>query len=383
MGLSYICGNQVFGYSSYDGLLDPVSSKLDKNLKGLELEVDNISTWHYDYGTDIDDDDEIYFAFEDLIGDGTLLTRNTIDKAKRDYNAVVSYDSTVNYEIGLQANQERNIMKKVQKIGNGIGDLLDNSTETSCHIHCNLEYIENQGSNLLEMQRATEFLVGLLYRISGRDTRGYGWCKSRYDNYYGGHSSLNKTMLEMAKYSDRMDYGDYDTHELACNGQHDNTVELRIFSNRFNFDYDMIKTYIEFTDFIIDLSTYMYDKSYVDEFDSLYDWTVDFCNGTRRRRNSLKPFHLDTYLVSRADMRLVEFNNEWNKIFEEFENMKDYLQYRNADEQVREVLRFTRRHNISLDTQLQFATDMYFYKINLNAIEKELNNQYTIQKNNL
>ena len=359
-----------FSYHSSQAnrILKPVDSKLDKNIKGIELEVDNVNR---------DGKDRLNEAIED----GVIISYDTFHMRKHDYNAVICSDGSVYAEVILQANQERNLLKKIKQLNDyGLNvNYFNNSKGTSCHIHNNMQYIENMGGNLLEMQRATEFLIPLIYKISGRDKDSYSWCHSLFDSRDRFAPDMN--LLETARNADRLEgYNDW-SHDIACNGQHSDTVEIRLFSNYYNFDYDMIKTYIEFTDHIIDIACHMKNKSYVDEYDVLIEWITDFCNGTRRRKKSLQQFHLNDLLVNREDVAIIELNNRWNNLYRIMENLERSTEPMNL--QVRNVLRLVRDCNAQCDIQLQFNAPLYTYKVDLDSIRTEMNRQYNIERENL
>ena len=63
-----------------------------------------------------------------------------------------------------------------------------------------MQYIRNNGGNLFEMQRATEFMLPILYQISGRDEDSYGWCHSLMDSRDRFAPHLNR--LETARNAD-------------------------------------------------------------------------------------------------------------------------------------------------------------------------------------
>lgn len=351
-----------------NAILKPVDHKTDKNIKGIELEINNVSR-------------EAKDRLNEAIEDGVIISYDTYHMRKPDYNAVIMHDGSVYGEVILQANQERNILKKIKELNDyGLNDdFFDNRRNTSCHIHNNLQYIENNGGDLLEMQRATEFLIPLIYKISGRDYNSYDWCHSLFDD--GDKFAPTMNLLETARNADWLDEPNTGWHDIACNGQHSDTAEIRLFSNYCNFDRDMIKTYIEFTDHIIEMACYMGGRSYVRNYDTLIEWTTDFCNGTRRRRKSLEQFHFNDLLVGKDEIAIVELNNRWDNFYRRMENLERSTEP--MDMQVRNVLRLVRDCNAQCDIQLQFNAPLYTYKVDLSSIRTEMNRQYNIERENL
>ena len=360
-----------FGYHSYEAnmILKPVASKLGKNIKGIELEMNNMCRAGKD-------------SLNNAIEDGIIISRDTQHMKKTDYNAVICSDGSVYAEVILQANQERNLLKKISQLNDyGLnGDNFNNTDNTSCHIHNNMAFIEDNGGNFIEMQKATEFLLPLLYRISGREDDTYDWCHSLFDDY--DYFAPNMNLLQTARKVDTLQYANHGSHDIACNGQHSDTAEIRVFSNKCNFNKDMIKTYIEFTDHIIDIACHMNGRRYIDEYDVLIDWTYDFINnGTRRRRKSLKPFHLNDLLLKKADIGLFDLNNRWNRLYRRMEDLERSTEP--METQVRNVLRLARDCNANCDIQLQFNAPLYTYKVDLDSIRAEMNRQYDIERENL
>ena len=61
-------------------------------------------------------------------------------------------------------------METVNKINReSNSSILNNTNSTSCHIHRNVFYLNQIGITKFDYQKATEFLAGVLFRISGRD----------------------------------------------------------------------------------------------------------------------------------------------------------------------------------------------------------------------
>ena len=383
MSLRYIGGKRIFGYRGSGRYTNPVPSKSDKNIKGLELEIDGlIHEYPYDSWDDpiedeayLSEDDPSYNAFVELIKTGTLLTQDTVHKAKKDYNAAITYDRSVSCEITLQANQQKNIMKKINDINKHLNNsCINNSEGTSCHIHNNMQYILNEGANLYEMQRASEFLAPILFRISGRNAEKYQrWCHTRLRA-----DITQDNLMTFAENADQLRGADPDTHELICNGQHNYSAEMRIFSNRHNFNYNLIKVYIEFCDLLIQIATEMKGRSYVNHFDSLVEQVNEFCNKTVRRRKTLRPFGLQYYIVKEADLKYADFYQSWNKIYNLLDACDNMTHEPDKVKNVmRIILAFRNDYGYRIDIPMTYNT------VNTKEVRRILNTTYIEELNNL
>ena len=376
--LRYINGYELFGYRGTKDYTTPHENKLDKNIKGIELEVDNIDCyWDNDDDLWVINDDNVTYAFDKLIDRGILLTRDTTDMANNKLNGAISYDSSVNCEINLQADIERNTLRKIREINRYLNkDILNNSKGTSCHIHNNMQYVINNGGNLHEVQKASEFLLPILFKISGRDDYNYMWCRSMFGHNYD---------VDMIDLASRVDHSSEDrhSHRVLCNGEHRDTAELRIFSNNNNFNDNTIKMYIEFTDLIIDMACYMKGKRYVNEYDTLINIVDSFCNQNHRRRKFLNKFHLNEILLRKQDIEYKRLTDRWNNVYSDLEFYERYLLSNNvpileqAQEMIRIIRRFENNHNIRFDVPL------YTGQVDFDGVRTALNEQYTIEYENL
>ena len=369
-----------FGYKGGPSATkEPILKKINDNLIGLELEFNNTLIQDCDNCECCDCDycdeegytytnPDVYDAFERLFKKGIIINPSNMHMIQKDHNAVLERDGSVDGEVILQADYQKNIMKKVNQIHEELNSsILNNGRNTSCNIHRNVNYLVDVDSSKYDYQKANEFLAGLLFRISGRDKISYQqWCASIFN------PDINieyVSMLQMAKYVDNMDRiinGKY----LLCNCDHNNTVETRIFSNYHNFDPRYIKLFIDFTNLAIDISSYMHGKSYVDEFDNLIDYINEFCNKTHRRRKLLRPYRLDQYIVKKEDIKYVEFNGKWSEIYSEIENVanRSYISY---NDQIMNMIRIIRNNNLTLNTTIR-TND----RLNFNDIISELNRNY-------
>lgn len=370
----------MFGYKSGpSGAKNPAPHKIHDNIIGIELEFNNCIEKNCEdcYCEDCDFcdeegarkmEDKVYNAFERLIDQGIIINPNNMSKIKYDHNAVLERDGSVDGEIILQADYQKNIMETINKINKELNSsVLNNTNNTSCHIHRNVFYLNKIGMTKFDYQKATEFLAGILFRISGRDKYSYSrWCQSVFERNI---DISYVSMLSMARYIDNMDRlvnGKY----LLCNCDHSNTVETRIFSNFHNFDPKFVKLYMDFTNLAMDIGKYMRHKSYVNEFDNLVDYINDFCNETHRRRRILKQFNLDDYIVKKNEVKFVEFKGKWSKIYNEIEDVSQ-SRYMSYNDQIMHIIRIIRNNNLRLNTTMSLTN-----RPNYEDIMSALNNQY-------
>ena len=368
-------------------LREPKKGKEEENIIGLELEFNNVMNKDCDNCCCMDCDYchedgewtipyEVQEAFEELFKKGIIINPENRELIKDDNNAFIERDSSVDGEIILQADYQRNIMKKVNKIHKYLNDeIIDNGSNTSCHIHRNYEFLKKFGISRNDYQKIHEFLGPVLYKISGRQKNSYqNWCHSRFFSYNNDFDIEFTNMLKMAELVDKVtDY--YPDKYLICNCDKSNSLETRIFSNVHNFDPKYVKLYIDFTNLCIDLSQYMNGKSYVKEFDTLIDWVNEFCNKIQSRRRILKQFNLQDYIVKEQDIKFVDLNNKWTQIYNKLEMIEGM--YYSYSDQTMSLIRFVRDHNIEVGKIKLFETPKF------EEIKQQLGVQYNEEYENL
>ena len=106
---------------------NPVPHKINDNIIGMELEFNNCieEDCNNCYCEDCDYceeegerkmKDEVYNAFEKLIDKGIIINPSNMNMIKNDHNAVLERDGSVDGEIILQADYQKNIMETINKI---------------------------------------------------------------------------------------------------------------------------------------------------------------------------------------------------------------------------------------------------------------------------
>jgi len=372
---------QFFNYKGSRHITNP-KDKVRDNIIGLELEFNNCTELDCDncYG-DCDYCDEegevrlseqVRFALERLVDKGVLITPENTEMISK-HNAVLERDSSVDGEIIIQADLQRNMMKKVNKIHEELNsNVLSNGPNTSCHIHRNVAYLNDIGISKFDYQKSSEFLSTICYRISGRDYDSYyQWAHSIFRNQMNIERS---SMFKIAKLLDNIDFMVNDQKYIICNCQHTNTVENRIFSNFHNYDPKYIKLYMDFTNLAIDIAEYMRDKSYVLEFDTLIDIINDFCNKRQSRKRILRQFNLEEYIVKKEDTRVIDFNDKWTSIYDQMENVLNQY-YASYNHKIMNIIRLTRNFNLDIDTEFVINGEQQNNRIH-DEILKSLNRQY-------
>lgn len=354
-------------YSS--SIMGPAPGDEDKNTKGTEWEINGVNDSNRR---------QLRSTLLTLLKANKLIANENMDMAKGRYGTLQS-DCTVYCEIASRAMTQRSLLFLLKEFNRaGLNpETLNNNSGTSCHIHNNLQYIENQGSSKKEMVRAAEFLLPILYPISGRTFDKYiRWSRSVFETdgrWTSQDSSVfRNSLLEMANRVDNFSRLS-DTRYNICNTQNSKTVEMRIFTNSHNFSYDMTKLYIEFCDLAIDISAYMRDKSYVKEYDTLIDWLDEFCNGNRRRAKLLKPYNLNAHFEKKFDIQVRVVEERWNNIYNRLEGI-DVNQ--SQDNLVNDVIRLCRRYKIE-DMSINLG------QVNLEDVRKKLDVLYLDEVDNL
>jgi hypothetical protein len=154
-------------------------------------------------------------------------------------------------------------MKELEKIQE-LETYVENHTGTSAHIHMNRAYIEEElGLTEIDITKAAEFLSYPLFLISGRQKEtAHEWARSTLP------CPIEANLAEKAKYVDRLNKISYAKYSFLNCGKED-TIELRIFSNKCNFNKYVINMYLETVDFIIELAKYMENRSYTKELQNI------------------------------------------------------------------------------------------------------------------
>lgn len=249
-------------------IINPFNEDEFKNIKGLELEIS----------------DENYIV-EQLLAE--LAANNIIatpDNWKNPFietpNISLEEDSSVKYELIFKAQTNEKLLAELEKIKT-LEEIVENTTGTSAHIHINRAYIEDKlGLTEIDIIKSAEFLSYPLFLISGRiKETAHEWARSQL------RCKIESNLTEKAKCVDKLTDVRYVKHSMV-NCQPGDTIELRIFSNKCNFNKNVIKMYLETVDFIIELADYMKDKKYNKELKNL----IPLCKNHFEKFGSLLDF---------------------------------------------------------------------------------------------
>lgn len=293
----------TFSYHSCDAdeLLRPRST--DGNIKGIELEISDYS---------------VRDTLQELINSNHVIDETNINSAgEKDYTIIAEDDGSVWVELVFKACNNRTLLQGVKMLSEAFDGKVDNNNETSCHIHLNNRHLRSRGIRKTDIMKATEFLFPILGAISGRQG-DYQWAKPMI--------SLNKNLFERCRSIDDLDSEDYRYHDdryYGCNVTNSNTTEIRIFSNKYNFNYDYIKMYIETADFIIDLAEEMLGKSYHKNYELALEKTKEHFE-KRKYKDIFEKHDLGKFFLSPEEQRRRFYNQELEKFNREYAQFTRY-----------------------------------------------------------
>ena len=275
------------------------------NIKGLELEIS---------------DTDSGYLLDELI-DENVLTIPQNENEKKEFNISVENDASVYKELVFKASCNRTLLKGVKKLEEKLHGNIYNGHGTSCHIHLNRRYLDSLNLSSFDIVKASEFLAPILYDISGRNQDSLHWTRSRIRDEI---SITDDDLYKRAKIIDDLEYDNLDIYERyrIVNLCPSNTVELRIFSNFYCFDYNYIKLYIETCDFIITLAEFMKNKSYVNEYDKIIEMTKNFyCK--RNNKWALIKHDLDIYFIPLNQRELRNMKKQLEYFKQNLEGIKE------------------------------------------------------------
>lgn len=293
----------TFGYHSCSAgdLLRPRST--DGNIKGIELEIS---------------DSSVRDILQDLINENHVIDESNISSAgSKEYTIIAEDDGSVWVELVFKACNNRTLLQGVKMLSEAFNGEVDNNHETSCHIHLNDRHLSSRGLTKTDIMKATEFLFPILGAISGRGG-DYQWAKPIV--------SLDMNLFERCRRIDDLDCDDYRYHDdryYGCNVTNDNTTEIRIFSNYYNFNYDYIKMYIETADFIIDLAEEMVGKSYHNYYELALEKTKEHFE-KRKYKDIFEIHDLGKFFLSPEEQRKRFYNQELKKFNREYNQFIEY-----------------------------------------------------------
>lgn len=302
-----------FSYHCSKHIVRPDDKKLDKNIKGLELEI---SDWRC--GVNL----------ENLIYDGYIVCPENEDEIDiKEQNIAVEYDSSVEWELIFKADTIRPLMSRIKDINMELNpETVNNHRGTSAHIHMNRQYLENEDIYAMDMLKAGEWSSFQAFLISGRDPeKMQSWCRSILP------CEIDANLLEKSKLVDRLNDISYNRYNLM-NFNNSATIEYRLFSNYCNFDYKTIKMYIEYTDMLAELAKTMQGQSYTSEFETAVNVVDDFMTKYPRRRKFYEKYNMDSIFVTKEELLHIQQVKLFEQIedrIKRFENMRENQTYEN------------------------------------------------------
>lgn len=316
----------AFDYHCGKEFTAPLTEKRSKNIKGIELEIS-------DYGAEENVDA--------LVDDYVIYDAETAYEVdERNVDAVVENDGSVAWEIILRADTMKPIFRKIKEINTELNpNTVNNESGTSAHIHLNREYCHNKGIHSLDIQKASEWLAYPMFLFSGRTReRMQNWARSILP------CELEDDLLTRAKLVDRMDCS-YNRYNLL-NLNNSKTYELRIFSNKCNFDYRTLKFYWEFSDMLIDLSANMVGKSYENNLNECISFVDDFMLSKPRRRKFYNKYDMDSIFLDADQLNHIAILKQFDRIDARIKQFERILNGEHRREEIAmSYLRMTRDIN--------------------------------------
>lgn len=330
------------------------------NIKGLELEISDYDASDY---------------LDELVEDNILTIPYNEDEDK-EFTICIEDDSSVYKELIFKACCNQTLLKAVKTISNRLGNIVTNSHSTSCHIHINNNFLREKNIRRKDIVKATEFLAPILYEISGRNKSSYEqWAKS------GIHHLIDITDTNLLKRAELVDeeLGTHNGRYAIVNCGSENTTEIRIFSNYYNFNYDYIKMYIETVDFIIKLAEKMKYKKYKTEYNKIIKDIKQFFS-QRKYKNIYEKHCLEIFFASAKERQLIELNRELRYIRNKMTYLKNILQTNtntinkrtNAIELLRVLRDYANKYELK---NMTIELDNYNIDILLEKIENNINNR--------
>lgn len=324
-----------FSYHCSKHITKPEEKKLGKNIKGLELEID---------------DRDAFDALDNLIYDDIVTSPE--NEGSTDNRIAIEYDGSVDWELVFRADTIKPLMENI-KVLNQYGlnpENISNSSGTSCHIHYNRRYLEEKKEVYrLDLQKSSEFNSFPMYLFSGRteDTMGE-WCRSTLA------TDITDDLLTKARLIDRIQDISYNRYNIM-NYNGDRTNELRIFSNRCNFDYKTIRFYLEYSDMLVDLAKLMRGKSYEEHIDECVEFIDEFMLSRPRRKVFYDKFNLDTILLKKDDLANIRIVKLWDKVDSRVRTFENRIERQNNYNNSLSFIRMVRDINQTIDEPLSIV----------------------------
>ena len=250
-------GYDLTNYYAYGHGSAPTAPVGDEtaNIVGLELEI-----------TAVEDPD----VLDNLVDLGLIGVKD----APQDY-VQLEYEAQhdVDFEVIFNADTAENVLGRLgELVANGLRLGARCRHNTSGHVHVNRHYLENTlGIGELDYLHATEAVAPLIYAVSGRDRQSWNeWTREAVD--------LDLDVLERFQYIDdtRPRSGRY----ALCNTTNTKDLEVRGFSNYYEFDVDAVAFYLAVASELIPaVAVAMKGRKYAEDYAVVFETVADFLSG--------------------------------------------------------------------------------------------------------
>ena len=314
---------------------------------------------------------------ESLISDGLIECSDT---ARAPIQLEYEAQSDVEYELVFNADSKENILTRLEEIQVIRADCYQHR-QCSCHIHSNRYYIENVLKlDEMEFFKAAEAVAPFIYGVSGRDYDAWTeWTPSKV--------SINENFIDRFNYIDEVKSASANggsRYEL-CNLENTKTLEIRGFSNYFNFDIDAIALYLDIvSDLIPAIALKMKGKRYKEHYVEVIAELQRFIKKHRVILDEIyddyRAHSLDYYLnfdVSAIKREQTAHNMEraimrYQRINKYLEEGREYMDMGNKTNGARVILNLIDLFDFEIDT-----IDLNNLSALFNAIEED--NQRTFK----
>lgn len=240
-----------YGYHSSE--TSPIGNT-NELIYGVELEID-------------DDANNVREILDACIEDNIITA--PYNEGETQNRKTIEEDSSVYREIILNADTQENILNCVKNLNDcGLsGENVCNGRGTSCHIHINKRYLQNKGITTTNILKLFELYAPIIYKISFRTSDTFNrWSEPLLNfNYHPLNINWEKRAYKITEFVEP----NHNSRYHMVNVTNHNTIELRAFSNWHNFEYEVIKMYLDFVTFCINQAETMKGKLYKNEYQRL------------------------------------------------------------------------------------------------------------------
>lgn len=312
------------------------------NIKGVELEISG----HHRHDQQMND------KLDEMVDKGILTVPNINIGRNIASPTLISNDSSVFKELIIKACSRRPLLQSIKTLSDELSDITNNRRGTSCHIHYNDRYLHTKNLRSYDLFKCAEFLGPILYRISEREEQD---CDSYARSYIGELDNPN--LYERGKKIDFLTgEGRQSRYSIINCRDGSDTTELRIFSNHCNFDYNTIKFYIDTSDFLVELSEYMINKSYEEESENI----VKMCKKFFTKKNTIQfynKYNLEEFFKSKKEFDIEKLTALKQKIINDFRRLNFANEMDEYEKRIRlcRILRnINSRHELSCELEINF-----------------------------